>query len=64
MILEGLTVPLITPLNEDESLDEASLRGVIDYVIDGGARAIFCLGTAGEFATLSRAVKDRLVSEW
>jgi 4-hydroxy-tetrahydrodipicolinate synthase len=60
MILEGLTVPLITPLNEDESLDEVSLRRVIDLSIEGGARAIFILGTAGEFAALSRQTKDRL----
>lgn len=60
MILEGLTVPLITPLNEDESLDEASLQRVIDLSIEGGARAIFILGTAGEFAALSRQTKDRL----
>ena len=61
MILEGLTVPLITPLNEDESLDEPSLQRLIEYVLDGGARSIFVLGTSGEFATLGRPVKDRLV---
>jgi 4-hydroxy-tetrahydrodipicolinate synthase len=61
MILEGVTVPLITPLNEDQSLDHESLARTIDHVVSGGVDAIFVLGTSGEFANLSRKTKDELV---
>ena len=61
MILEGVTVPLITPLNEDQSLDHESLARTIDHVISGGVDAIFVLGTSGEFANLTRKTKDELV---
>ena len=61
MILEGVTVPLITPLNEDQSLDHQSLARTIEHVLRGGVDAIFVLGTSGEFANLSRKTKDDLV---
>lgn len=50
----GTVVPLITPLNEDESIDYSSLKGVIDHIIGGGAEGIFQLATSGEFARLSQ----------
>ena len=61
MKLEGLFVPLITPLNPDESLDEPALERVINYVLEGGADGIFVLGTSGEFANLSMPTKQHLV---
>lgn len=61
MKLDGLIVPLITPLNPDESLDETGLERTIEYVIDGGADGIFVLGSSGEFANLSAAMRKNLV---
>jgi len=61
MKLKGLFVPLITPLNPDESLDETSLERTIDYVIEGGADGIFVLGSSGEFANLSMPTKRHLI---
>jgi 4-hydroxy-tetrahydrodipicolinate synthase len=61
MKLEGLIVPLITPLNRDETLDEAGLERMIEYVIAGGVAGIFVLGSSGEFFSLSDAVKENLV---
>lgn len=61
MKLEGLIVPLITPLNPDESLDEEGLARVIEYVLEGGADGVFVLGTAGEFANLRNSTRERLV---
>lgn len=61
MKLEGLIVPLITPLKPDESLDEASLERIVEYVIEGGVTGIFVLGSSGEFPGLSNATKERLV---
>lgn len=61
MNLSGLFVPLVTPLNEDESLDEQGLARVVEYVIAGGVSGIFVLGSSGELACLSETVKERLV---
>ncbi|MBC8450001.1 MAG: dihydrodipicolinate synthase family protein [Chloroflexi bacterium] len=61
MKLKGLIVPLITPLNPDESLDEERLARVVEYVLEGGADGIFALGSAGEFPNLRSANRERLV---
>ncbi|MBN2169359.1 MAG: 4-hydroxy-tetrahydrodipicolinate synthase [Actinobacteria bacterium] len=49
---EGIYVPNITPFKNDE-VDEASLRNLIDYLIDGGATGLVPCGTTGESATLT-----------
>jgi 4-hydroxy-tetrahydrodipicolinate synthase len=50
--LHGILVPLVTPLNADESVDLASLGRLIDSVLDAGAHGLWLLGTSGEFAGL------------
>jgi 4-hydroxy-tetrahydrodipicolinate synthase len=49
---EGVYVPNITPFKDGE-IDEASLRRLVDYLVDGGATGIVPCGTTGESATLS-----------
>jgi 4-hydroxy-tetrahydrodipicolinate synthase len=61
MEIHGIIVPLLTPLQPDESLDEAGLERLIEHVIEGGVAAIFVVGTSGEFPALAPAVKERLV---
>ncbi|MBN3582776.1 dihydrodipicolinate synthase family protein [Algoriphagus aestuarii] len=57
----GIIPPMITPLLPDFSLDEQSLPLVIEHMIKGGVHGIFILGTTGEFASLSYAVKEKLI---
>ncbi|MEB2777888.1 dihydrodipicolinate synthase family protein [Algoriphagus sp. D3-2-R+10] len=57
----GIIPPMITPLNQDFSLDEKSLDLIIEHMIAGGVHGIFILGTTGEFASLSSKVKKRLI---
>ena len=59
--LQGIIVPLITPLREHETLDRESLEKLIDYVITGGVNGIFILGTTGEGPSLSGKVKRELI---
>lgn len=61
MKLEGIIVPLITPLRPDESLDEAGLEKLVEHVITGGVSGIFVAGSSGEGPTLSEAVKQHVV---
>ena len=58
--IKGVIVPILTPLNPDESVDVPSLRRLVNYLIDNGVHGIWVSGTTGEFANLSD--KERLVS--
>jgi len=49
---EGVYVPNITPF-KDGAVDVASLRGLIDYLIEGGVNGLTPCGTTGESTTLS-----------
>lgn len=47
-ILKGIIPPLVTPLQEDGSLDEKGLKRLVDHCIRGGVDGIFILGSCGE----------------
>lgn len=57
----GIIPPMITPLRPDFSLDIPRTERLIEHLIDGGVHGIFILGTTGEFAGLSSAVKSDLI---
>jgi 4-hydroxy-tetrahydrodipicolinate synthase len=46
--LHGIVPPLVTPLNEDETIDEAGLERQLERMIEAGVHGIFFLGTTGE----------------
>jgi 4-hydroxy-tetrahydrodipicolinate synthase len=48
----GSMVALITPMHEDGSIDESSLRRLIDFHVEQGTDGIVAVGTTGESATL------------
>ncbi|AQQ09110.1 4-hydroxy-tetrahydrodipicolinate synthase [Sedimentisphaera cyanobacteriorum] len=43
----GVLVPIITPVDENENVDEKAFRAVIRHCIDAGAHGIFAGGSAG-----------------
>jgi len=49
----GVIVPMVTPLNEDESVDTAAVQPLVDFLVNGGVHGIFVLGTTGEVSRLS-----------
>jgi 2-dehydro-3-deoxy-D-pentonate aldolase len=57
----GIIPPMITPLNEDFSLDVSHTQKLIEHLIKGGVHGIFILGTTGEFASISQDVKSDLI---
>ncbi|TVY03315.1 dihydrodipicolinate synthase family protein [Cohnella terricola] len=57
--LKGIVPPLFTPLNEDESLDEASFVQLIHHCLEGGVHGLFPMGSAGEGTNVSREVWER-----
>ncbi len=48
---KGVYPALVTPFN-DEGIDEAKYRGLIDYVIKSGATGVVPCGTTGEFTSM------------
>lgn len=60
--LYGTVIPIVTPLNEDDTIDIASLHALVDYCIDGGMNCLYPCGTTGEMMYLT--VEERkLVAE-
>lgn len=57
----GTGVALITPFNEDFSIDFISLEKVIQHVTKGGADYLVVLGTTGETSTLSSKEKKEIL---
>ena len=61
-IFKGTGIALITPFNEDKSVDFAALEHIVNHVIDGGADFLVALGTTSEAPTLSAEEKEQVVS--
>lgn len=59
-ILVGTGVALITPFNQDKSIDFNALARLIEYQIAGGTNYLVVLGTTGETATLSKSEKEEV----
>lgn len=59
--IKGIIPPVLTPMNDDESVNEAELRNHVNRMIDGGVHGIFPLGTNGEAYILSEAEKERVL---
>ena len=60
--IKGTGVALITPFNEDFSIDYDSLEGLINYQINGGIDFLVVMGTTGESATLSSQEKMEVIT--
>ena len=56
-ILKGCGVALVTPFNEDFSIDFLALKKLVNYQIDNGTDYLVVLGTTGEAPTLSMREK-------
>jgi 4-hydroxy-tetrahydrodipicolinate synthase len=59
---QGIYCPMLTPLNHDETIDQASMRRLIDFLVDGGVHGIWVMGTTGEFALLPETERARAVA--
>ncbi len=58
--LIGTGVALITPFNEDKSVDFEGLKRLVNYQIDNGINYLVVLGTTGEPATLTEEEKEQV----
>lgn len=60
IIPQGILPALVTPFKDDESLDENALRQLVRRAVDSGVHGLFCLGTNGEFFSLTVPEKLRI----
>lgn len=53
VIFTGAAIAIITPMNEDKSVNYDEFKKLIDYQIENGTDAIVVCGTTGEASTLT-----------
>ncbi len=65
-IFKGLGIALVTPFNEDGTVDYKSLIRLVEYQLDNGADFLCILATTGETPTLTadekRKIKELIVN--
>lgn len=61
--LKGIIPPLITPLHNENNIDDEGLAKLIEHVISGGVHGMFLLGTTGEGPSLSAKLKYEMVEK-
>ncbi len=61
--LEGIIVPLVTPLSGNGRIDIDGLKNLIEHIIKGGVHGIFILGTTGEAQSLSIEQREEMIKE-
>lgn len=59
--IKGIISPILTPMNEDESVNYDELRVQINRLIEGGVHGIFVFGTNGEGYILSDEEKVEIM---
>jgi 4-hydroxy-tetrahydrodipicolinate synthase len=59
--LHGVIVPVITPVDPDDRVDEDSFRKIIRHVIEGGVHGLFVGGSAGEGPLLAEKEWTRMM---
>ena len=57
--IKGVVVPMITPIDAEEKIDEINFRAQIDYIIDGGLQGILLFGSNGEFYQIEEDEMER-----
>ena len=59
---KGVIPALITPMDENENLDVAGLRRLLDHVLASGVHGVFVLSSTGEFYGLDFEDKEKAVA--
>lgn len=60
-VLVGTGVALVTPFNEDLSVDHAALTNIVNFNVENGTNYLVISGTTGESVTISKDEKEAIV---
>ena len=61
MQLKGVFTAMATPLTPEEKIDQASLKKLVHYLIDGGIHGIVALGSTGEFPAMNESMRQQVM---
>jgi len=59
--LRGIVPPMITPLEDYDTLDVEGLQRLVEHLIQGGVHGLFILGTSGEAPGLSYRLRREVI---
>ena len=59
--IRGVIVPLVTPFNSGDEIDEGAMAGLCDWLIEKGVHGLMPCGTTGEGPLLSTSERKRLL---
>ena len=57
--IKGIIVPILTPIDGEERIEEPMLRDQVDYVINGGVSGVLAFGSNGEFYMVEEDEMER-----
>lgn len=60
--IKGIITPIVTPMHENETINEQELRNQVNRQIEAGVHGLFTSGTNGEGYILSELEKERLLT--
>ena len=58
---EGIYVAMLTPFNDDGTVNESETRRMVDFMVDRGVHGIFPVSSVGESVHMDDAEKIRLI---
>jgi 4-hydroxy-tetrahydrodipicolinate synthase len=61
--LAGITVPMVTPLLDNDTLDNAGLEKLVEHILKGRVTSLFILGTTGEGPSLSYKLRFEMIEK-
>ena len=59
--LEGIMTALVTPMNEDGTVNEQELKSLIDYQIERKVGSLLILGGTGEYTSMTFEEKCQVI---
>jgi 4-hydroxy-tetrahydrodipicolinate synthase len=66
-LFKGVYTAIVTPFNQDDSIDWDALKNLVEFQIENGVAGIVPCGTTGESPTLSHEEHDQVIEkiiEW
>ena len=61
MKLKGAYVAIVTPFNDDMSVDYNTLENLVEFQIENGISGIVVCGSTGETATLTEKEYEKVI---
>lgn len=58
--LKGVVIPMITPMNEDSTVDDESLKNFVNFLVEAKTDALYPNGTNGESLLMTQAEREHI----